>query len=383
MRKKSILAQLGVKSLQTISHGDVSIAKSIQACALSAILAAGLTHIGQKDTPDYASAMSAPGQTVYVDAASGTAAPITLALDTRTGEVGYIAGSAFRLEEDFRRDLEHEISAVISQAEIAGSWDLYIGSRLTMLMNSEVPHERQVGNAVLSFVTQHSSFAPGEMPKPSYYTRTHAVEIESARQVFAMADAMREALIEGGRHRISRPTAEAALARITDEPDAYIAAFNVLSGIAPNQDGPQDILPLVERAIDVETSRLSLTSMAGQMFGITEVAEGPAGEAIMLSRRVGKPINIRVHEGRFEDHYNAANSEPTEESLSSQVKTGFDLAPGLAIEGRGALLTKIPMPDQEATRLPDFRYSLRDVDRDQQLQIVETVIEEESFKISM
>lgn len=383
MRKKSILAQLGVKSITTIAHGEISIAKAIQACALSALLATGITYLGQYQTPDYAAAMSAPGQTVHFDPASGVSAPLTLAFDTETGEVGYIAGGAFRLEDRFRADLEAEINTITAQAELAGSWDLYIGSKLTFLLNSESPEERQVGNAVLGFITEHTGHAPVDLPKAAYYTRTHATEIESARQAFAMADAMREALIGSGKSRISRPAAESALSKITDEPDTYVAAFNVLSGIAPNQDGPQDILPLVESAIEVETSRLSLTSMAGQMFGIAEIAEEPAGEAIMLSRRVGKPISIRVHSGRFEDHYESANTEPTNETLTQQIKTGFDLSPGLAIEGRGALLSRIPMPGESPTRLPDFRHSLQDVVRNSNFEIVDTIIENESFKISM
>lgn len=383
MRKKSILTQLGIKSFSTITHGDISITKAIQACALSAILATGLTYYGQLDAPDYAAAMSAPGHTVHFDPASGTTSALTMAFDTETGEVGYIAGSAFRLEERFRDDLETEINAITAQAEVAGSWDLYIGSRLTFLVNSESADERQLGNAVLGFLSAHTGHSSSDLPKAAYYTRTNAVEIESSRQAFVMADAMREALIGGGKSRISRPAAEAALARITNEPDTYIAAFNVLSGVAANQDGPQDILPLVERAIDVEASRLSLTSMAGQMFGIAEIAEGPAGEAILLSRRVGKPINIRIHAGRFDEHYNSANIEPSNETLAEPIKTGFDLSPGLATEGRGVLLSRIPMPDQAPTRLPDFRHSLQDVVRNSNFEIVETVIDNESFKISM
>ncbi len=383
MRKKSILSQLGVKSISTISHGDISITKAIQACALSALLATGLTYYGQHNQPDYAAAMSAPGQTVHFDPASGTTAPLTLAFDTDSGDVGYIAGGAFRLDDRFRRDLETEINTITAQAEVAGSWDLYIGSRLTFLLNSEDYIERQLGNAVLGFLTENTGRSPSDLPKASYYTRTHAVEIESSRQAFLMADAMREALIGEGKSRISRPAAEAALARITDEPDAFIAAFNVLSGVAPNQDGPQDILPLVEHAIDVETSRLSLTSMAGQMFGIAEIAEGPAGDAILLSRRVGKPISIRAHAGRFEEHYNSANTEPTQETLEEPIKSGFDLSPGLAIEGRGALLSRIPMPGQEHTRLPDFRHSLQEVARNAEFEIVDTIIDDTSFKMSM
>lgn len=383
MRKKSFLAQLGVKSISTITHGDISITRAIQACALSALLATGITLIGQHQVPDYMAAMSAPGQTIHFDGTSGASSPLSLAFDTESGKVGYIAGGAFRLDDRFRGDLESEINAIIAQTEVAGSWDLYIGSRLTFLLNSESAEERQVGNAVLGFITEHAGHAPADLPKASYYTRVNATDIESARQVFTMADAMREVLIGEGKSRISRPAAESALSRITDEPDVYIAAFNVLSGVAPNQDGPQDILPLVERAIDIETTRLSMTSMAGQMFRIAEIAEEPAGEAILLSRRVGKPISIRVHTGRFEDHYNSANTEPTDETLSEQIKTGFDLSPGLAVEGRGALLNRIPLPGQPLTRLPDFRHSLQEVMRNRDFHIVDTVIEDESFKISM
>lgn len=383
MRKKSILAQLGVKSLQTVNHGQISIARAIQACALSAILASGIAMQGASDLPDYAAAMSAPGQTVHYDPALGTTGFLALAFDTETGKAGYIGSGAYRLPDRFRQDLESEISAVNSQAEIAGSWDLYFASRLTCLYLSEDPHERQVANAVLAYMSEHTEHAPADLPKPAYYTRSKAVEIDSARQLFAMADAMSEALISGGKNRITRTAAEAALARVTGEPDEFIAAFNVAAGVSPNQDGPQDILPLVEKAIDVEANRLSLQSMSGQMFGIPEVAEGPAGEAIILSRRVGKPIEVRVHKGNFDDYYNTANTEPTDETRYSQIKTGFDLSPGLAIEGRGVILSRIPMPGEKSAALPEIRYSVREAGNNQQLEVVDTIIEDDNFSVSM
>ncbi len=386
MRKpKNLLNALGVKSVKTFAHGEISIARAIQACALVAVLSVTITHQGKVNESHLSTALASQAKITHYDESAGRIADMSLVIDGSTGEAGYINRNAFRLDDEFRAALESEISSVIAQAEVAGSWDLYIGARLTTMYLSEDAFERQVANAVLQFVEDHNGHAPAELPKAAYYTRANALEIESARQIFIMADAMNEALITSGKSRINRAAAEQALSEISDEPDAFLMSFNIANRRDNNPLNSYNILPLVEAAVQVESTRLSLASMSGQMFGIAEVAEEPAMAALLLSRRLGIPVAVRTHSGSFADHYDASLKEPTEKTLNSAIKTGFDLKKGLSMEGRGVVMTEIPMINRHHIAIPQIEMDVFEANpaRDDRLFSADTAMTDSEFRASM
>lgn len=101
--------------------------------------------------------------------------------------------------------------------------------------------------------------------------------------------------------------------------------------------------------------------MAGQMLRVTEVATNPAIQALTLSRRLNIPVAVRSYSGEFSDHYNQGNFEPTEETLNSKIRTGFDLSDGLAITGRGVILSQVPLEHEQTINVPELRYSVHQV----------------------
>ncbi|MBD9427963.1 hypothetical protein IB232_21740 [Pseudomonas sp. PDM15] len=363
MRKpqKSILQTLGVTSVVSYWHGDISLSRAIQAAVVAGLTSLTISHFNPDHSSDLLQAQQAPGHLTFHDAEISRIANINLTVDTEHGKTGYFQRDTFALESTFKKDLENEIDTLTAQAEVAGSWDLYIAARLTPLYLSEDPHERQVANATLNYIQKHQGCAAGELPRANYYTRAKATEIEADRQIFAMADQMAEALRNAGKTPITRRSAELALHSFAPEPDRLLAAFNVAKGAEEGAPGIRNILPLVQTAIQVETTRLSLTSMAGQMLRVTEVATNPAIQALTLSRRLNIPVAVRSYSGEFSDHYNQGNFEPTDETLNSKIRTGFDLSDGLAITGRGVILSQVPLEHEQTINVPELRYSVYQV----------------------
>lgn len=385
MRKpqKNILQSLGVTSAVSYWHGEISLKRAIQAAVVTGLAGLVIGHFNADHSTDLMQAQTAPGSLTFHDASISRISNINLMLDTSQGVTGYFQRDTYVLDGDFRRALENEINTVIAQAEVAGSWDIYMAARLTLLYMSEDPIERQVGNATLAYIQSNQHAAAGELPRASYYTRVKATEIEADRQIFAMADQMAEALRNGGKTPITRRAAENALLSFCRDPDRLLAAFNVAKGI---EDGPpniRNILPLVQTAIQVETTRLSLTSMSGQMLRNTEVATNPAVQALTLSRRLNIPVAVRSYSGEFTDHYSQGNIEPTEQTLNSKIKTGFDLSDGLAVTGRGVILNQVPLEHEQSVHVPDIRYSVLTVIENENLLDQDDPSYTADFKVSM
>lgn len=385
MRKpqKSILQSLGATSAVSYWHGEISLKRAIQAAVVAGLAGLTIGHFNADHSTDLLQAQTAPGSLTFHDADISRISNINMTVDTSQGVTGYFQRDTYALDGEFRKALENEINTVIAQAEVAGSWDIYMAARLTLLYMSEDPFERQVGNATLTYIQSNQHAAPGELPRASYYTRVKATEIEADRQIFAMADQMAEALRNGGKTPITRRAAENALLSFCHDPDRLLAAFNVAKGV---EDGPpniRNILPLVQTAIQVETTRLSLTSMSGQMLRNTEVATNPAVQALTLSRRLNIPVAVRSYSGDFADHYNQENIEPTEQTLNSKIKTGFDLSDGLAITGRGVILNQVPLEHEQSVSVPEIRYSILKVIENENLLEHEDPSYTADFKVSM
>ncbi|MDC6536557.1 hypothetical protein LN429_15740 [Pseudomonas syringae] len=385
MRKpqKNILQSLGATSAVSYWHGEISLKRAIQAAVVAGLAGLAIGHFNADHSTDLLQAQTAPGSLTFHDADISRISNINLTVDTSQGLTGYFQRDTYALDGEFRRALENEINTVIAQAEVAGSWDIYMAARLTLLYMSEDPFERQVGNATLTYIQSNQHAAPGELPRASYYTRVKATEIEADRQIFAMADQMAEALRNGGKTPITRRAAENALLSFCHDPDRLLAAFNVAKGVEEGPPNIRNILPLVQTAIQVETTRLSLTSMSGQMLRNTEVATNPAVQALTLSRRLNIPVAVRSYSGDFADHYNQGNIEPTEQTLNSKIKTGFDLSDGLAITGRGVILNQVPLEHEQSVSVPEIRYSVLKVIENENLLEHEDPSYTADFKVSM
>ncbi|OKS78742.1 hypothetical protein PsaNZ64_00230 [Pseudomonas syringae pv. actinidiae] len=385
MRKpqKNILQSLGSTSAVSYWHGEISLKRAIQAAVVAGLAGLAIGHFNADHSTDLLQAQTAPGSLTFHDADISRISNINLTVDTSQGVTGYFQRDTYALDGEFRKALENEINTVIAQAEVAGSWDIYMAARLTLLYMSEDPFERQVGNATLTYIQSNQHAAPGELPRASYYTRVKATEIEADRQLFAMADQMAEALRNGGKTPITRRAAENALLSFCQDPDRLLAAFNVAKGIEEGPPNIRNILPLVQTAIQVETTRLSLTSMSGQMLRNTEVATNPAVQALTLSRRLNIPVAVRSYSGDFADHYNQGNIEPTEQTLNSKIKTGFDLSDGLAVTGRGVVLNQVPLEHEQSVQVPEVRYSVLKVIENENLLDHEDPSYTADFKVSM
>lgn len=385
MRKpqKNILQSLGSTSAVSYWHGEISLKRAIQAAVVAGLAGLVIGHFNADHSTDLLQAQTAPGSLTFHDADISRISNINLTVDTSQGVTGYFQRDTYALDGEFRKALENEINTVIAQAEVAGSWDIYMAARLTLLYMSEDPFERQVGNATLTYIQSNQHAAPGELPRASYYTRVKATEIEADRQLFAMADQMAEALRNGGKTPITRRAAENALLSFCQDPDRLLAAFNVAKGVEEGPPNIRNILPLVQTAIQVETTRLSLTSMSGQMLRNTEVATNPAVQALTLSRRLNIPVAVRSYSGDFADHYNQGNIEPTEQTLNSKIKTGFDLSDGLAVTGRGVVLNQVPLEHEQSVQVPEVRYSVLKVIENENLLDHEDPSYTADFKVSM
>ncbi|AVX93125.1 hypothetical protein PkP19E3_33835 (plasmid) [Pseudomonas koreensis] len=385
MRKpqKNILQSLGATSAVSYWHGEISLKRAIQAAVVAGLAGLAIGHFNADHSTDLLQAQTAPGSLTFHDADISRISNINLTVDTSQGVTGYFQRDTYALDGEFRKALENEINTVIAQAEVAGSWDIYMAARLTLLYMSEDPFERQVGNATLTYIQSNQHAAPGELPRASYYTRVKATEIEADRQLFAMADQMAEALRNGGKTPITRRAAENALLSFCHDPDRLLAAFNVAKGVEEGPPNIRNILPLVQTAIQVETTRLSLTSMSGQMLRNTEVATNPAVQALTLSRRLNIPVAVRSYSGDFADHYNQGNIEPTEQTLNSKIKTGFDLSDGLAVTGRGVVLNQVPLEHEQSVQVPEIRYSVLKVIENENLLDHEDPSYTADFKVSM
>ncbi|KPB36981.1 hypothetical protein [Pseudomonas amygdali] len=385
MRKpqKNILQSLGSTSAVSYWHGEISLKRAIQAAVVAGLAGLAIGHFNADHSTDLLQAQTAPGSLTFHDADISRISNINLTVDTSQGVTGYFQRDTYALDGEFRKALENEINTVIAQAEVAGSWDIYMAARLTLLYMSEDPFERQVGNATLTYIQSNQHAAPGELPRASYYTRVKATEIEADRQLFAMADQMAEALRNGGKTPITRRAAENALLSFCQDPDRLLAAFNVAKGVEEGPPNIRNILPLVQTAIQVETTRLSLTSMSGQMLRNTEVATNPAVQALTLSRRLNIPVAVRSYSGDFADHYNQGNIEPTEQTLNSKIKTGFDLSDGLAVTGRGVVLNQVPLEHEQSVQVPEVRYSVLKVIENENLLDHEDPSYTADFKVSM
>nr|WP_193838668.1 hypothetical protein [Pseudomonas syringae]QOC74143.1 Hypothetical protein [Pseudomonas syringae pv. actinidiae] len=385
MRKpqKNILQSLGSTSAVSYWHGEISLKRAIQAAVVAGLAGLAIGHFNADHSTDLLQAQTAPGSLTFHDADISRISSINLTVDTSQGVTGYFQRDTYALDGEFRKALENEINTVIAQAEVAGSWDIYMAARLTLLYMSEDPFERQVGNATLTYIQSNQHAAPGELPRASYYTRVKATEIEADRQLFAMADQMAEALRNGGKTPITRRAAENALLSFCQDPDRLLAAFNVAKGVEEGPPNIRNILPLVQTAIQVETTRLSLTSMSGQMLRNTEVATNPAVQALTLSRRLNIPVAVRSYSGDFADHYNQGNIEPTEQTLNSKIKTGFDLSDGLAVTGRGVVLNQVPLEHEQSVQVPEVRYSVLKVIENENLLDHEDPSYTADFKVSM
>lgn len=385
MRKpqKNILQNLGATSAVSYWHGEISLKRAIQAAVVAGLAGLAIGHFNADLSTDLLQAQTAPGSLTFHDADISRISNINLTVDTSQGVTGYFQRDTYALDGKFRKALENEINTVIAQAEVAGSWDIYMAARLTLLYMSEDPFERQVGNATLTYIQSNQHAAPGELPRASYYTRVKATEIEADRQIFAMADQMAEALRNGGKTPITRRAAENALLSFCHDPDRLLAAFNVAKGVEEGPPNIRNILPLVQTAIQVETTRLSLTSMSGQMLRNTEVATNPAVQALTLSRRLNIPVAVRSYSGDFADHYNQGNIEPTEQMLNSKIKTGFDLSDGLAVTGRGVILNQVPLEHEQSVPVPEIRYSVLKVIENENLLDHEDPSYTADFKVSM
>lgn len=385
MRKpqKNILQSLGATSAISYWHGEISLKRAIQAAVVAGLAGLAIGHFNADHSTDLLQAQTAPGSLTFHDADISRISNINLTVDTSQGVTGYFQRDSYALDGEFRKALENEINTVIAQAEVAGSWDIYMAARLTLLYMSEDPFERQVGNATLTYIQSNQHAAPGELPRASYYTRVKATEIEADRQIFAMADQMAEALRNGGKTPITRRAAENALLSFCHDPDRLLAAFNVAKGVEEGPPNIRNILPLVQTAIQVETTRLSLTSMSGQMLRNTEVATNPAVQALTLSRRLNIPVAVRSYSGDFADHYNQGNIEPTEQTLNSKIKTGFDLSDGLAVTGRGVILNQVPLEHEQSVPIPEIRYSVLKVIENENLLDHEDPSYTADFKVSM
>lgn len=385
MRKpqKNILQSLGSTSAVSYWHGEISLKRAIQAAVVAGLAGLAIGHFNADHSTDLLQAQTAPGSLTFHDADISRISNINLTVDTSQGVTGYFQRDTYALDGEFRKALENEINTVIAQAEVAGSWDIYMAARLTLLYMSEDPFERQVGNATLTYIQSNQHAAPGELPRASYYTRVKATEIEADRQLFAMADQMAEALRNGGKTPITRRAAENALLSFCQDPDRLLAAFNVAKGVEEGPPNIRNILPLVQTAIQVETTRLSLTSMSGQMLRNTEVATNPAVQALTLSRRLNIPVAVRSYSGDFADHYNQGNIEPTEQTLNSKIKTGFDLSDGLAVTGRGVVLNQVPLEHEHSVQVPEVRYSVLKVIENENLLDHEDPSYTADFKVSM
>lgn len=385
MRKpqKNILQSLGATSAVSYWHGEISLKRAIQAAVVAGLAGLAIGHFNADHSTDLLQAQTAPGSLTFHDADISRISNINLTVDTSQGVTGYFQRDTYALDGEFRKALENEINTVIAQTEVAGSWDIYMAARLTLLYMSEDPFERQVGNATLTYIQSNQHAAPGELPRASYYTRVKATEIEADRQIFAMADQMAEALRNGGKTPITRRAAENALLSFCHDPDRLLAAFNVAKGVEEGPPNIRNILPLVQTAIQVETTRLSLTSMSGQMLRNTEVATNPAVQALTLSRRLNIPVAVRSYSGDFADHYNQGNVEPTEQTLNSKIKTGFDLSDGLAVTGRGVILNQVPLEHEQPVPVPEIRYSVLKVIENENLLDHEDHSYTADFKVSM
>ncbi|PMV85957.1 hypothetical protein C1X35_25850 [Pseudomonas sp. FW306-1C-G01A] len=385
MRKpqKNILQSLGATSAVSYWHGEISLKRAIQAAVVAGLAGLAIGHFNADHSTDLLQAQTAPGSLTFHDAGISRISNINLTVDTRQGVTGYFQRDTYALDGEFRKALENEINTVIAQAEVAGSWDIYMAARLTLLYMSEDPFERQVGNATLTYIQSNQHAAAGELPRASYYTRVKATEIEADRQIFAMADQMAEALRNGGKTPITRRAAENALLSFCHDPDRLLAAFNVAKGVEEGPPNIRNILPLVQTAIQVETTRLSLTSMSGQMLRNTEVATNPAVQALTLSRRLNIPVAVRSYSGEFADHYIQGNIEPTEQTLNSKIKTGFDLSDGLAITGRGVILNQVPLEHEQSVQVPEIRYSVLKVIENENLLDHDDPSYTADFKVSM
>jgi len=385
MRKpqKNILQSLGATSAVSYWHGEISLKRAIQAAVVAGLAGLAIGHFNADHSTDLLQAQTAPGSLTFHDAGISRISNINLTVDTSQGVTGYFQRDTYALDGEFRKALENEINTVIAQAEIAGSWDIYMAARLTLLYMSEDPFERQVGNATLTYIQNNQHAAAGELPRASYYTRVKATEIEADRQIFAMADQMAEALRNGGKTPITRRAAENALLSFCHDPDRLLAAFNVAKGVEEGPPNIRNILPLVQTAIQVETTRLSLTSMSGQMLRNTEVATNPAVQALTLSRRLNIPVAVRSYSGEFADHYIQGNIEPTEQTLNSKIKTGFDLSDGLAVTGRGVILNQVPLEHEQSVQVPEIRYSVLKVIENENLLDHDDPSYTADFKVSM
>ncbi|PMZ36658.1 hypothetical protein C1X25_34750, partial [Pseudomonas sp. GW247-3R2A] len=82
---------------------------------------------------DLLQAQTAPGSLTFHDAGISRISNINLTVDTRQGVTGYFQRDTYALDGEFRKALENEINTVIAQAEVAGSWDIYMAARLTLL----------------------------------------------------------------------------------------------------------------------------------------------------------------------------------------------------------------------------------------------------------
>ena len=361
-RNNSWLSKLGIDSIQTIWDSSeagraVPFNRAIQAAAIA--MATG--YLIGNTTPqihfdDLRLASTAPPSVAHVmiDGQQSQVDPMTL-LVAADSSPNYVITQEVALNEQFRSLLKTELQKVIDAAMTSGHWDYGLSTRVVSLQNSARPIERQAANAVIRFIVENQLTAFPEIPHPDYYLNTHAAQIESNRQTFALVDAALQATRD---HKGPLSNVEIIqLLNMADLPGNRIAALHAVLAGADADAVPLDGSLLLRDMQAQEELRVSLLYHAGDYLANEQYLH----DADLAFQRVADQFNPAFEpreSGATRDSHAAdlelmkqfANNPPT-----SVIESRLALSASDGIAGRGVLAEDLGIDDPAAGPKPAER----------------------------